>query len=119
MDINLSIELVPTANVFASALKADAQKVAGEIVREITEFAPDEMRDLMSLKSPSDKGTPPGIRTRNLYNSFQGSMTDSDTGQIQMAYYAEFLDPFFGGNLDRPFVLEGVDRAIVKTVKNL
>lgn len=100
-------------------INSDVEEISGEIVKEIVELSPNEMRDLMSDNPPSAFGSPPAVRSGDLSRSLQGRVIDRNTGEIQMIGYAEFLDPLFGGKLNRPFILTGIDRQIVRTIKSL
>ncbi|MCY7376305.1 MAG: hypothetical protein LH472_10090 [Pyrinomonadaceae bacterium] len=117
--IDFSIEIDPTIAAFERGLTADIEKLSTEIVREVVELAPVEMRDLMGNNPPSARGSAPARRTGNLANSLQGRLTGTNAGEIDLIYYSEFLDPFLGGKLDRPFALTGIDNAIVKVAKSL
>ncbi len=119
MDINFSIEFDPSLVRFESGLKADVEKVSGELVREITELAPVEMRSLMGSNPPSARGQAPARRTGTLANSLQGQMIGQQTGQISMVHYAKYLDPFLSGHLERPFISRGIDAALVKVAQKL
>ncbi len=109
--MNLEIDIAP--DNLESLLKSDIAAVGAEIVKELAELAPVEMRDLMGT-SPSARGNPPGVKSGSLSRSLKG-LND----EISMVYYAEFLDSFLGGNLERDFVLQGIDNALVKVARQL
>lgn len=119
MIIDFSIEFEPQFASFERGLKSDLEKVSKDIVREVTELAPAEMRDLMGNNPPSLYGSPPVRRTGNLNRSLRGEMIGNSMGQISMAGYAEYLDPFLGGKLNRPFIASGIDKALVKIAGDL
>lgn len=96
-------------------LKSDIEDAGKSIVRELVELAPTEMRDLMGA-SPSAKGSAPGIKSGSLAKSLKPFGDDS----ISMNHYAEFLDDsVFDGYLNRPFLMPGIDKALVKVAKQL
>lgn len=92
-----------------------------ELISELVEVAPVEMRELFSDNPPSAIGSPPANRTKGLYYSLGANGDDS----IVMAEHAFYLDPVFegqgkgGGWANRPFIEKGLDQALVKIAKPL
>ncbi len=116
MDINFSIELDPNAGIFAKEISGDVEKVSKELVKQVVELAPQELRDLMGNDSPSQKGSPPANRSGNLSRSYR-AIGDN---QISMAGYIRYLDDsVFSGYLNRPILAKGIEKALVKVAKPL
>jgi len=114
MDFNFSFEFKPNLVAFERELKTDLTRAADDLVKEVVELAPGEMSGLMGNDPPSAFGEPPAKRTGFLAANIKGA---GDT--ITLPFYAEYLDPFFGGKLNRPFVSRGIDEALVKVAERL
>ena len=113
--MNFGIEIEPSG--VGAELRKDVNAVSEVLVRELTELAPVEMKGLFG-SSPSPKGSPPGVKSGNLSRSLTG-IANGLSGEISMAFYAEYLDSFFGGNLERDFVEKGIDRTLVRVAAPL
>ena len=109
-EITFGIDITPPD--IKAALRKDVRAASDVLIRELTDLAPIEMRALFG-PSPSPKGSPPGIKTGNLSRSLVGT-ANGLSGEIRMAFYAEYLDSFFGGGLERDFVEKGIDNALVR-----
>lgn len=110
IDLVLTIE----PDSFKGEVEREFENLIAEMLGEVAEDAPDHMRSLMGSKPPSKRGEPPARRTNTLYDSIKG---DAKALEIEMAGHAFYLDPIFkgetsGGYLNRPFITEGVDRAV-------
>lgn len=123
MNLDIEIELDPTIADIVRDLKQDVSEIEKQIVKTVAELAPAEMRNLMLEANPDGKtskiGKLPAIRSGQLADSLQGKVLSEDSATIEMAGHAVYLDPFLGGKLNRPFVIEGIDRAVVKTLRKL
>ncbi|MDQ3747971.1 MAG: hypothetical protein M3367_02985 [Acidobacteriota bacterium] len=115
MNLAFSIDFNPEIATFERELKTDVESLSREIIKDVAQLAPLKMRESFGGNPPSPRGGPPAIDTGYLSNSLQGTVINATTGHIEMAHYAQYLDPFLGGHLDRPFI----ERAIAKTLDEL
>lgn len=106
-----------------AVLEKEMESETSDVIRKLADYAPEEMQKAMMLSVPSGagykggrrsaKGQPPAIATGNLLTSVHGAVLSNDTAEIEMAYYAEFLDPFFDkGYLDRPFIEDSITKSL-------
>ncbi len=117
MDISFQIEVRQAVQADLTRTIEDA---TAQIVRSISENAPEEMRAEMSITGGrSQRGEAPHRQTGYLARSLRGTVTSPTSAEIEMADYAEYLDPLFGGNLDRPFAEIGITRAIAKSLEQV
>lgn len=117
MDISFQIEI---SQAVQADLTRTIEDATARIVRSIAEDAPEEMRLEMSVTGGrSSRGEAPHRQTGYLARSLRGTVTSPTQAEIEMADYAQYLDPLFGGNLDRPFAEAGITRAIAKSIENL
>lgn len=123
MNVNFQIDIDPSAGGVIRELERDLQQIETALVKEISESAPEEMRNLMVSANPDGKtssiGNPPAKKSGKLFDSLQGKVLSADSASVEMAGHAVYLDPFLGGKLNRPFIIEGIDRAITKTLRSL
>lgn len=120
MNISFQAEIEPSISVIMADANRQIEDVTAQIVRQIAEDAPDEMRGLTSITGgKSQRGEAPHRQSGFLARSLKGNVVSPTEAEIEMAGYAEYLDPIFGGRLDRPFVLEGVERALAKSLGDL
>ena len=116
MNVGFQIELAPEIERVRTDLERSIENVTSKVVRVIAEDAPEEMQSLMTAGGVSVKGESPRIRSGDLFRSLKGTVTSPTEIEIEMIGYSQFLDPVFGGNLDRPFVEKGIDRALAKSL---
>ena len=109
MNINFSIELEPSPAILGDALEADIGKLASEYLGDFVKLAPGKIQAKLGSPPPSSKGGHPARRTGTLLGSQTGRMVGKTEGELSMVHYAGFLDPFLGGNLNRPFIEEALD----------
>lgn len=120
MDINFQIEIDPTVAFVMRDAERTIEDVTAQIVRQIATDAPDEMRALMNVTGgKSARGEAPHRQSGFLARSLSGRVVSPAEAEIEMAGYAEYLDPIFGGKLDRPFIEEGVARTLAKSLSDL
>lgn len=114
MDMDFRTTVTAPANL---DLTRTIEQATAEIIRQIADDAPAETAALMpTAAGRSKKGAPPNRQSGNLARTLRATVIAPTTAEIEMAGYAEYLDPFFGGNLDRPFIETGIDRAIAKNI---
>lgn len=123
--LSFEIEIDPNAPAVIRDLERSADEVTEEIIRFVAEEAPGEMQRIMLESTPSGRsargggqrsapGEPPAIESRELLTSIQGRVLDRSTAEISMASHAQYLDPVFGGYLNRPFIERGIEKALEK-----
>lgn len=135
-DFQIEIDIDPEIQRVKTELKQSVEEVTGRLLRAIAQDAPAEMQELMATSAPSGnpargggkhsaKGQPPAIVTRELFNSLSAIADGYESVQINMAAHAFYLDPVFegagdgGGYLNRPFIVEGIERALAKNLGDL
>lgn len=109
MDINFSIEIDSAPAILGASLEADIGRIQSEYLGDFVMLAPGKLQAKLGSPPPSSKGGHPARRTGTLLGSQQGRMVGKTMGELSMVYYAQFLDPFIGGNLNRPFIEEALD----------
>lgn len=119
------IEINPILNEAIRELEDTTDVEIESIFKDLAIDAPNEWRRLMQgVKSghPARRttGTPfirsafgeaPAIESFDLYDSMVGNPEGASV-IFQFAEHAVYLDPVFGGYLNRPFILEGIENAI-------
>ena len=121
MDFAVKFEITPQD--VARSLNEAVKPLKREVMQFLADEAPDAMQAVMMESSPAGNpargggkhsayGQPPAIITRTLLTSLRGRVIDENTVEIEMAHYAQYLDPAFGGRLNRPFIQPGIIRAL-------
>lgn len=123
------INLQPVLEAAIRELKAAAGEETEKLMKDLAIDAPNEMRSLMDTAQRSGRkakrttgepftrsarGEIPGIESFDLYDSMRGE-ADKNSLTLYFAEEAKYLDPVFGGYLNRPFIEKGLENA----VKNL
>lgn len=131
MQIDVSI----TPGDIQAELSADIEKVTDRFFQSLkSELAP-AAREVIDSSSPagrlyartrgegftrshkaSAQGQPPAKDSFELYNSFRAEKSGSRQVTFSMAGHARYLDPVFGGYLNRPFLGETVKIAVSNTL---
>lgn len=109
MNINFSIEFDPSPAILGEKLEADIGKIQSEYLGDFVKLAPGKLQAKLGAPPPSQRGGHPARRTGTLLGSQQGRMVGKNAGELSMVHYAGFLDPFLGGNLNRPFIEDALD----------
>lgn len=131
--MNFLIEITP--DNIAGLLEKDIEETTKELMQDLAKFLPTEARAVIDESSAggklysrssgtgfkrshraSAKGQAPAKDSFELYNSFKAQMDGDLSATFEMAGHAAFLDPLFGGNLNRPFISESVERTLQKTL---
>jgi hypothetical protein len=109
----IRINLQPVLESAVRELKAATDKETEGVLKRFAEFAPAELRSLLEDGPPrSVKGNPPHNDSFELYNSIRAEMAGKKEVVIEFAEHAQYLDPVFGGYLDRPFIERGIESAV-------
>lgn len=125
------LEILPE-NLKAELRLEDATR---SIMREIPKYLPTAAREVIDESAPagktypksigegfrsfikrSAKGQAPAKDSFELYNSFRAKLSGDLEVTFEMASHAQWLDPVFGGYLDRPFLEESLDRSIIRAM---
>lgn len=117
--IDFDIKLTPDLSEVKSDLERSLEDATKRIFRELATDAPLEMQSLIGSPPPSAKGSPPARRSGNLQRSLRGTLTSPQSAEIEMADYAQYLDPVFDGYLERPFIEISIARTLKKTLVDL
>lgn len=111
-------------------LQDSLDTITYRLMRGVTHHSVEAMQEIMATSQPAGKpargggkhsafGQPPAIITRRLFRSLQGKAISPHQAEIEMADYAKHLDPEFDGALNRPFIAEGIERGLARTLADL
>ena len=123
MDIDFSIDIEQSAAAVSADLERSIEDATAQIVRSIADDAPDEMRALMVEGGKSTAGSPPRKRSGTLGRSLSAKVLEPNSIEISMVGYGGYLDPLFkeqdfqgAGWANRPFIEQGITRALAKNI---
>ena len=112
--LSFEIEIDPNAQSVVRDLEKSVEEISAEIMKEIAGGAPDAMRSLMQSGGVSKKGEPPRRQSGELADTIEAQVIGSSSVEISFANHAQYLDPVFGGYLNRPFIERGIDQVLEK-----
>ena len=91
------------------------EEVTAQILRDIEKEAPEQFQQVLDSPPPSEEGNAPAKRTGNLIRSLQARVISPTEAELEMAYYAQHLDPFFDEpNYERPFIQRGMAQTLAQ-----
>lgn len=96
-------------------LSRSIEEVTTQILRDIEKEAPEQFRQVLDNPPPSKEGDAPAKRSGNLIRTLKVTVINPLEAELEMAYYAQHLDPFFDEpNYDRPFIQRGMAKTLAQ-----
>lgn len=111
----LELSLEPFDFELKADLERSIEETTASLVKDIAGSVPFDLQQAVGSSS-SAKGSPPAKRTGFLQRSIKGYVVSPTAIEIEMADYAQYLDPYLGGSLDRPFIEESLERTLAKSL---